>query len=169
MNLALFTILWAIIGLLLGGIINVLSDDLPDRRRPRRPHCPQCEHAYRPGSWLAIARRLRSSKCPECGLPHRQRPLSVELGMVLLFGALPWLIEPPIDLAIYSAYIAVLILVIVIDLEHRLVLHVVTIPTTIFALLASWPLTDSAFLLALVGAVVGFVFFRFMRLNLKSR
>ena len=79
--------------------------------------------------------------------------------MVLLFAALPWLIEPAVDLIIYSIYIAVLVLVIVIDIEHRLVLHIVTFPITAFALVASWPLTDSGILLALVGAVVGFVFF----------
>lgn len=159
MSLAVLSLFWAIIGLLLGGVINVLSDDLPARQSPRRPHCPRCGHIHRAGYWLAITRRIRGGACPECGLPPRQRTFFVEVGMVILFAALPWLIEPPIDLAIYSAYIAVLVLVIVIDLEHRLVLHVVTFPTTVFALVASYPLTDSGFRLALVGAVVGFVFF----------
>ena len=159
MSLAVLSFLWAIIGLLLGGIINVLSDDLPARQSPQRPHCPRCGHVYGVGSWFAIIRRLRGGACPECGLPLRQRTLFVEVGMVMLFAALPWLIEPSIDLAIYSAYIAVLVLVIVIDLEHRLVLHVVTFPATAFALVASFPLTDNAIYVALVGAVAGFVFF----------
>ena len=63
------------------------------------------------------------------------------------------------DLVIYSFYIAVLILVIVIDLEHRLILHVVTFPTTAFALIASFFLTDNNLRLALAGAVAGFIFF----------
>lgn len=159
MSIAVLTFLWIIIGLVLGGIINVLADDLPARRNPRRPHCPSCDHIYGPGSWLAVTRRLQGGGCPECDHHHRNRPLSVELSMVLLFAALPWLIEPAVDLIIYSIYIAVLVLVIVIDIEHRLVLHIVTFPITAFALVASWPLTDSGILLALVGAVVGFVFF----------
>lgn len=159
MNLVGLSILWAIIGLLLAGIINILSDDLPVRQNPQRPHCPRCGHVYSAGSWLAITRYFRGSACPECGLPLRNRTLFVEVGMLILFAALPSLIEPVSDLAIYSVYIAVLVMVIVIDLEHRLVLHIVTFPTTTFALIASFPLTDSGIRLALVGAVVGFGFF----------
>ena len=159
MNLAISSLLWAIIGLLLGGVINVLSDDLPARQSPRRPHCPRCGHVHSAGSWFAVTRRSQRGACPECGLPLRRRTLFVEIGMVILFAALPWLITPPMDLAIYSAYIAVLVLVIVIDLEHRLVLHVVTFPTTAFALAASSLLIDGGFYVALAGAVVGFLFF----------
>ncbi len=149
----------ALIGLLVGGFINVLADDLPDRVRPRRPHCPQCGHVYDPGKWLAIGRLFSGGACPECGLRTRRRAVVVELSTLLIFALLPWLIQPPVDLVIYSIYIAVLILVIVIDIEHRLILHVVTFPTTAFALIASTFLTDNGLLLALAGAVVGFIFF----------
>jgi leader peptidase (prepilin peptidase)/N-methyltransferase len=83
----------------------------------------------------------------------------VEIGTALLLMVLPLLIEPIVDIAIYSIYVGVLVLVIVIDLEHRLILHVVTIPTTIFAIIASLLLTDNNPLLALAGAGAGFVFF----------
>jgi prepilin signal peptidase PulO-like enzyme (type II secretory pathway) len=72
---------------------------------------------------------------------------------------LPSLIEPGLDLVIYTVYTAVLLLIIVIDIEHRLILHVVTFPTTIFALIASFFLTDNNIIAALLGAVVGFIFF----------
>jgi leader peptidase (prepilin peptidase)/N-methyltransferase len=72
---------------------------------------------------------------------------------------LPWFIQPTTDLLIYSVYVAVLILVIVIDIEHRLVLHVVTFPTTAFALLASFILTRMTFGLSIVGAATGFIIF----------
>jgi leader peptidase (prepilin peptidase)/N-methyltransferase len=77
----------------------------------------------------------------------------------LIFALLPFFIEPALDLIIYSIYVAILILIIVIDLEHRLILHVVTFPATAFALLASLPLSDQTILLALTGAAAGFVFF----------
>jgi leader peptidase (prepilin peptidase)/N-methyltransferase len=76
-----------------------------------------------------------------------------------MFAVLPLFIDPVVDLVIYSAYVGVLILVIVIDIEHRLILNVVTFPTTIFALIASVPLNDNNPLLALAGAVAGFLFF----------
>jgi leader peptidase (prepilin peptidase)/N-methyltransferase len=83
----------------------------------------------------------------------------VELGTLLIFAALPSLIWPALDLVVYSAFIAVLILIIVIDLEHRLVLHVVTFPSMAVALVLSFFLTDNGPLLALAGGLVGFVFF----------
>lgn len=150
---------FAIIGLLTGGVINILADDLPARVRPRIPHCPRCGHVYGLGGWLAIGRAIQGGACPQCNFPTRRRAISVEIGTLLLFATLPWLITPAVDLVIYSIYIAVLILVIVIDLEHRLILHVVTFPTTAFALMASFLLTDNNIRLAIVGAASGFIFF----------
>lgn len=154
-----WNILFAFVGLLVGGLLNVLADDLPDRIRPKRPHCPRCGHAYRPTRWLAIARRLQGGRCPKCGLPTRRRALWLEIGTALVFAVLPSLIEPGLDLAIYTVYTAVLILIIVIDVEHRLILHVVTFPTTALALIASYFLTDNNLLASALGAVAGFILF----------
>ncbi len=148
-----------LIGILVGGLINVLADDLPARERPRIPHCPRCGYVNGPTRWLALSRRLLGGKCLDCGLSTRNRAIFVEIGTGLLFAVLPLFIEPIADLVIYSAYVGVLILVIVIDLEHRLILHAVTLPTTICALIASVPLTDNNPLLAVTGAVAGFLFF----------
>lgn len=150
---------FGVIGLLVGSLLNVLADDLPARVRPQIPRCPQCGYRYRPLSWLAISRRFQGGSCPQCGRPTRRRAIYLEVGTALLFAALPWLIQPAINLVVYIIYIAILILIIVIDLEHRLILHVVTFPATALALLASIPLTDNNPFLALAGAAVGFLFF----------
>lgn len=155
----MLNVVFALIGLLVGGVINVLADDLPARVRPQVPHCPHCAHSYGPIGWLAVGRHIQGSACPACGQAHRRRPLLVELGTALVFASLPWLISPAVDLVIYSSYIAILILIIVIDVEHRLVLHVVTFPSMAFALVTSIPLTDSNPRMALAGGLVGFVFF----------
>ncbi|MFN2224576.1 MAG: A24 family peptidase [Chloroflexota bacterium] len=155
----MLNVVFGLIGLLAGGVINVLADDLPARIRPRLPHCPNCDHQYGLLGWLSIGRRIQGPACPECGQVHRRRPLMVELGTLLIFAALPSLIWPALDLVVYSAFIAVLILIIVIDLEHRLVLHVVTFPSMAVALVLSFFLTDNGPLLALAGGLVGFVFF----------
>lgn len=148
-----------LVGLLVGGLINVLADDLPARERPRIPHCPRCGFVYGPSRWLALSRRLLGGKCPECELQTRNRAIVVEIGTGLLFAVLPLFIDPIADILIYSAYVGVLILVIVIDLEHRLILHAVTLPATVFALIASVPLSDNNPLLAATGALAGFLFF----------
>jgi leader peptidase (prepilin peptidase)/N-methyltransferase len=154
-----WNILFALIGLLVGGLLNVLADDLPARIRPKRPHCPNCDHVYGLTHWLAVSRRLQGGKCPNCELPTRRRAIWLEIGTALVFAALPALIEPGLELIIYTVYAAVLILVIVIDIEHRLILHVVTFPTTVFALIASNFLADNTLIASALGAVVGFVLF----------
>jgi leader peptidase (prepilin peptidase)/N-methyltransferase len=83
----------------------------------------------------------------------------VELGSAFLFAVLPLLISPTLDLVVYSIFIAILLLIIVIDLEHRLVLHVVTFPSMAAALVASFVLSDTGPWLALAGGLVGFLFF----------
>jgi leader peptidase (prepilin peptidase) / N-methyltransferase len=152
-------LVFALLGLLVGGLINVLADDLPARVRPRRPHCPDCDQAYNPSRWLALARLLQGGKCPACGRAERRRTVVVEVATALAFVTLPSLISPYVNLVVYSAYIAILILVIVIDLEHRLILHVVTLPTTALALLASLFVDDNSLLSAVIGAAAGFILF----------
>ena len=156
--MSIWNFIFALIGLFVGGLLNVLADDLPARIRPRRPHCPHCGHTYGLTGWLAVG-RLQGGKCPICELPTPRRAIWLEFGTALVFAVLPDLIEPGLDLVIYAVYAAVLILVIVIDIEHRLILHVVTFPTTVFALIASEFLTDNNLLASALGAVVGFIFF----------
>ena len=54
---------------------------------------------------------------------------------------------------------SILILIIVIDLENRLILDIVTYPGTVLALLFSFILPNINFLSALVGAVLGLLIF----------
>ena len=147
--------LFALIGLLIAIVINVLADDLPLRIRPLPPHCPRCAHIHKPVHWLGLVRR----QCPECGQRVRQRVIWVEVGTAVLFACLPSLIPEPRNLIVNSFYIAVLILVIVIDLEHKLILNVVTLPVTAVALAASLIVTrdQNTILLAATGAVLGLI------------
>ena len=160
-------LIFAIVGLLMGGVINLLADDLPARRMPSLPHCyaDKCIHVYKPTGWLAIGRYLfHGGKCPACGEPERKRPIITELATALTWGLLPLFISTA-DLPrflVIGLYLSILILVIVIDIEHRLILHVVTVPTTVIAILGlSWFLPDNNIPLAALGALIGFVIFFF--------
>ncbi len=160
----MLNVLFALIGLFTGGIINVLADDWAKRERPSRPHCPNpdCDHVYGPAGWLAVIRWARGEKqCPQCGRPARRRPLVVEVATALLFALLPALISPLLVLVVYAFYTAVLILIIVIDLENRLILDIVTLPGTALALLFSFFLPNTIInpTSAVLGAVIGFVLF----------
>ena len=160
-------LLFLLLGLVVGLLINLLADVLPRRWRGKEyrwwpPTCPRCGHDYGPAGWWAIGRLfLHNGRCPNCALPTRPRVLMVEGGTAVLFAALPFFFTNPANLVINSLYIAILILVIVIDLEHRLILNVVTYPGTALALLGSVFLTDTQNTIgqAVVGAIVGFVLF----------
>lgn len=145
--------LFALIGLLAGGVINALADDLPQRQRPSLPHCHTCQRPYPAWQWLGVGR------CAQCGARPRWRVAAVVAGTAVLFALLPALIADPVNLVVNSFYTAVFILIIIIDLEHRLILNVVTFPVTLLAIGLSFLVTDNSWLAALVGAAVGYGFF----------
>jgi leader peptidase (prepilin peptidase)/N-methyltransferase len=82
----------------------------------------------------------------------------VEIGSALMF-VLMWLRyrELSAELVIYSLYLAIFVLIFVTDVEHRLILHAVTVPSLLFALAASFFTVTP--LAAVLGALTGFVFF----------
>jgi len=150
-------LLYALLGLLLGALVNVLADDLPERRLPRRPRCATCQRTYRPLRWFGLVRKLGGG-CPQCGAAERWRPLLVEVGLALVFGLL-WARYQRLsgELLAVSLYFAIFALILVTDMEHRLILHVVTFPAIAFALGASFFTVSPVS--ALLGAAVGFSLF----------
>ncbi len=152
-------ILFVFIGLVVAVVLNVLADDLPARVAPSAPRCPACRQTFRPSRWLALVRLVRGGQCPHCGEPVGQRHLLVEILTPLVFAFLPSLLARPADLIFGAAYVAILILIIIIDLEHRLILHKVTFPSTALALVGSLFISHNNLLLALIGAALGFIIF----------
>ncbi len=161
-NPAMLNLLWVLVGLMVGVVINALADHLPERARPQRPYCLQCAHVHTGvGVWGLGRRFLQGGRCPQCGAPTRARTWLVELGTAVLFAILPAFIPDLRNLLVNSFHIAVLILIIVIDLENKLILNVVTYPATAVALLGSFIVTPAQnnWKLSLAGAAVGFVIF----------
>jgi prepilin signal peptidase PulO-like enzyme (type II secretory pathway) len=82
----------------------------------------------------------------------------VEVGTALTF-ALLWarygVISP--QLLVTCVYFGLFILILVTDMEHRLILHVVTLPAIAFALLASFVTVSPV--AAFLGAAIGFLVF----------
>lgn len=133
------------VGLLFGAVLNSLADSLPPdaddvRHAPRRPRCFHCGRPHRTRYRLAVAGLLlRRGRCEHCGAPRRWRPVLVEL-VASLSTAYLWVWAgaaggPLPDLA--ARYLAALVLVLslilvtVIDVEHRLILWVVVWPTAL--------------------------------------
>src|SRR5689334_8172903 len=76
-------IIVGIIGLLAGGIVNALADDLPHYRRPRLPHYP--DGTPRPvKAWLGITAFLLGARSSASGSKLSRRYPLTEIGTALL-------------------------------------------------------------------------------------
>ena len=138
-NQQMLTAVWFILGLLLGIGINGLADFLPHYRLQPALIRPFFSYFHPPRSsrdWLTLA------------------ATAVFLAL-LTTNTQHWLTLP-----FNTLYIAILILIIVIDLEHKLIFNQVTYPGTAVVLLGSFLVDDNSIGLALAGtAVGGFIFY----------
>lgn len=155
-------ILSVALGLIVGSLLNQLGNDLPARRGLTRPHCPYCGRERPWWQWVAtLAFVVQRRRCQSCGAPFPWRFPLVEIGLAVTYGYL-WITIWPTSkfkFALYLVYIAIFALVLITDLERRLILNVVTYPAIILAILVSPFTPDMTPRYALLGGVVGFLFF----------
>lgn len=217
MLLTLFAV--AVLGILVGGVVNVLADDLPLRRNPRLPrYVPDAKKMaihYFPreesdededaAAHETDADTSQPHPIPEiAGMTPQQivdyiqaddepRPLIAWLGITaFLFGkrtspngvTLNWRYPitelftaflmvlavaatwdkadlPLVQLGFFLVYMAIFSLITVIDIEHKLILFVVIIPSVLVALIDALLLSyEPSIRDALIGGAFGFgVFF----------
>jgi leader peptidase (prepilin peptidase)/N-methyltransferase len=149
----------ALVGLLTGVLINHIADTLPEHEGFKIWQAPQCRQC---GSQLGGLERfallgflLSRGRCRNCGASLSLRGPLVELASAAAFGFLwvqygwrPWFV-------LTAVYTALFLLVLVIDLEHRLILNVVILPATLLAILAS-PFAPFKTTYALLGGLVAY-------------
>ena len=154
MSLILVLAGWAV-----GVLINILGDCLPTERRLRKPFCATCEQPRPPLAWSGLVAYVsRRKRCPHCSTPLSFRHVLVELITPLLF-VFCWLrtgATVTVTTLFNILYSTVFVLIMVTDLEHRLILHVVSLPVIGLALIGAY--VNPAFDLpkrALLGGAVG--------------
>ena len=150
---------YALLGLLVGALLNHAANTLPMRQSLlQAPRCASCQRERSPLEWLGVLAFLTGRRrCPRCGQALLWRAPVVELLTALLFAYLWQRYGPSAQLALYTLYSAIFILVFLTDLEHRLVLNVVMLPAILFAALASFFRPDMNYKLALFGGLMAFV------------
>lgn len=120
--MSMLTLLWAgWIGWTASAAVNYLSDVLP---RTRKMSLPVCLHCGQSRSWLSI---LYPGRCGSCGQDAALRHWLVFISGPLI-SVLVWHYPSP-RLGYYSgmAWLTFFGLVAVIDIEHRLILHPVSL------------------------------------------
>ncbi len=154
-------VLYALIGLVVGAVVNVLADVFPYRRRKvRGPVCPACNQPRSALQSIAVVAHITGKRrCASCGQPIAARNVVVEVGMAVLFALVYAHFPDFIPLVIASFYTAVLVLVTVTDLEHRLIPNRAMLPAIVIAALVSPLWFGPGWYLALVGGAIGYGFF----------
>ncbi len=152
---------WVLLaGILIGAVINRLGTDLPARRPPRLPQCPYCGQRRPLYQWVALpAFVTRQQHCPSCGAPIPLRYPLVELGLAFLYGFLYLHYGLTPRFLFFALYTTIFMLIAITDLERRLILNVVTLPAMALALVGSFFTGQVTWKSALLGGVVGYIFF----------
>jgi prepilin signal peptidase PulO-like enzyme (type II secretory pathway) len=150
-------LLIGLLGLILGGVINALADSLPHLRKPQLPRCPHCG-ARRPlSAWLGVlAWPLGVWRCPECDKRRSLRTVIVE--GVAIVGAVLLYLRDPSAISLGSGLLVgfVFLLITVIDIEHRLILEVISLPSmAIFGIIGILS-PEFGWWKTLLGGLVGF-------------
>lgn len=131
-------LLIVLLGLLAGGLVNVLADDLPQRRSPRLPRYP--DGTPRPlAAWLGVTAFLLGKRSSPDGASLSWRYPLAELGTATLM-VLTLLVKndmpgvTSLQMGIWLLYMAIFVLITVIDIEHKLILFIVIIPSILLGL-----------------------------------
>lgn len=142
-------ILAGLVGWVIGIVVNYVADVFPLRRRLVRPFCIACD---RPQRWVAYA--LWPRRCTVCGYRRRWRVWVVEVAFIILAV---WLWRIPAEKLGFWGGILLLAyfgVVVVIDVEYRLIMHPVSIAGGIMALLIGTYL--HGFINSMLGGLAGF-------------
>jgi leader peptidase (prepilin peptidase)/N-methyltransferase len=133
-------------GLATGILVNLCADSLPIDRRLHRPTCAHCLHDRPVLAWSGLlAYATRRHICPNCNAQLSVRHLIVELGTAGLF-VFCWLRGgTPFVLATRMLYGTVFVLVLIIDLEHKLIPHIIMLPAITLAVIATFINPDPYF------------------------
>lgn len=138
------------LGWIAGWLVNYLTDVLPITRRFSQPTCPNCHTSFPWKDYLLLG------NCRTCGHPRGARTLAVQASLTVV-AALLWIFQHqylPFPFPLALLLIVYLAIVMVIDLEHRLVLHPISLFGALLGLGIGWYLRG--LVPTLEGGVAGF-------------
>ena len=138
-----------LLGWICGILINYISDVLPFKRRLVKPFCTNCEESQPLLNYLFWPR-----KCPHCGHLRTRRSWVVELSTIIIAV---WLwSQPSLVLGFWVSLLVVIYfgVVVVIDLEHHLIMHPVSLVGSIFGLIIGIQL--HGIINTILGGLAGF-------------
>lgn len=136
-------------GLVGGMIVNYVSDVLPHTRRLSGPHCWNCSQSQNWGNYFVWPRQ-----CSHCGKRRKWRVWVVE---VIFVSTAFWIWNsPPLDLGPIVGFVILVYFgaVVVIDIEHRVIMHPISLAGVFLA--GAVGINLHGFSATLIGGVAGF-------------
>lgn len=170
-----YLVLFAVLGWAAGLFINYAADVLPRLRQFGQPTCHNCEHPYTWADYLMLRR------CRSCSSSRNLRTIVVQILTAVLF--VYFAMNPPraLNLTLALVVITYFGVLVVIDLEHRLILFstslfgmalglvVGTIIYTQAIKLPLLPALGSTLLGGVIGFAVMFLFYQIGRVFSRYR
>jgi len=165
-------ILSGLLGVAIGSFLNVCSDRLPAGKSLVYPpsHCDACGHRLTAKDLIPIFSYLQlRGRCRYCRAPVPRRVLWVELGTGLMFTFLYGHYGLSVELAVTAFYGCLFLVLMVIDLEHKLILNKIVYPAAAAALIISaflpqpgiisfpWPEFINGAVNSVIGGTIGLV------------
>jgi leader peptidase (prepilin peptidase) / N-methyltransferase len=189
MDILLLTVIFLLLGLVVGSFLNVCIDRLPAKQSIVAPpsHCPGCDKRLAVKDLIPVFSYISlKGRCRYCQSAIPKRVLLVEICTGIGFLLLYLFYGIGIELALSLCYFSLFLVLLVIDMEHHLILNKIVYPCAITALAVSvfLPYLDFAPALAInehfadlgwasgivssiLGGVAGFIIF--MLIALLSR
>ena len=130
---------YGLVGAVIGSFLNVVIDRIPAKQSLLKPssHCPSCGTKLLARDMIPVfSYVLLGGKCRVCGAKIPRRVLWVECSTALLFAFLFLVYGLSWSLILGTVYACILLVVLLIDLEHKLILDVVILPAIGLGLLA---------------------------------
>ena len=144
-------IIFIVLSWVAAGLVNYLADVLPTKRSLAIPVCSNCGQPF-----YLVYYILWPAKCTSCGKRVGFRHWAVRLSVILL-GLLIWVNRDGRTVALLPGLVVLLyfVLVSIIDIEHRLILHPVSLFGAILGAIIGFSLHGA--LSTLLGGITGFL------------
>ena len=151
--------LFFILGLIFGSFYNVVVYRLPKGLSLVKPRssCPHCKHELTPGELVPILSYLwQRGRCKVCKEPISWRYPIVEFATGVGFALVAWKSIYWSDYLVGSVFFSLLLVLALIDLEHKLLPNKLTLSGLAIGLLFSLLGWNLPFFSSLLGGTVGF-------------
>mgnify|MGYP001091982663 CR=1 FL=1 len=179
----ILAVVFGLLGIAIGSFLNVCIDRIPAGKSILNPpsHCDACGHRLAVKDLVPLFSYLwLRRRCRYCQASIPRRLFWVEIGSGLLLAFVYWAVQPhgvhsplywsryglSVDFAITAGYCYLFIVLMVIDLEHKLILNKIVYPAMVVALLISIFLPQSRIIPlpwpqavdGVIGGAIGFLF-----------